>query len=231
MMDGSAFAGALNTRRVFGIALLSYINLASADKKARAAQINSDIGSGASMLLYTGSPPASPDYPATGSLLVTLPLSTPAAVASYAVQSAGIAAPGSGGANGAQLVTGTTGTGTKFQASVTITGGAITAVIGIVVPGVYSVSPISLVNEPVTGAGLTGAALSVVLTAQLVFGAITQANAVSTGTAGYARIVTSGGTGIVDLDCGTSNASVIMNTTSIALNGPILCSADLLTEQ
>jgi hypothetical protein len=209
---------------------LAYINLASANKLARASAINAAIGSGGSMLLYTGSPPASPDYPATGSLLVTLPLSTPAATTSYAVQSAAIIIPGTGGTNGAQLVTGTTGTGTKFQASVTVTGGAITAILGIVVPGAYSVAPSSLLNEPVVGSGVTGATLSIVLTGQLIFGSIIQANATGTGTAGYARIETSGGVGIVDLDCGTSGSSVIMNTTAIALNGPVLCSADLLVE-
>lgn len=181
------------------------------------------------MLLYSGSPPASPDYAATGSLLVTLPLSTPAATASYAVQSVAIANPGSGGTNGAQIVTGTTGTGSKFQVSVTIAGNVITAILGISVVGAYSVPPTVLINEPVTGP-ITGAALSVVMTGQLTFGAITQANATGSGTAGYARIQTSGGVGIVDLDCGTSGTSVLMNTTTIAIGGPVLCSMDILTE-
>ena len=51
--------------------------------------------------------------------------------------------------------------------------------------------------------------------------AITQANAVASGTAGYARIATSGGTAIMDVDVGTAGASVIMNTTAIVSGGPV----------
>lgn len=210
---------------------MAYINLASIDKLHRATQINTDIGSGGNMLLYTGSPPVSPDYTATGSLLVTLPLSTPAGVVTYAVQSATVSNPGTGGATGTQLMTGTTGTGTKFQASVTVSGGGnITAILTISIPGAYSVPPTSLSSEPVTGGGVSGAVFAVIMTGQLTFNAITQANASGTGSAGYARIVTSGGVGIVDLDCGTSGTSVIMNTTSIAAGGPVLCNVDILTE-
>jgi hypothetical protein len=79
------------------------------------------------------------------------------------VVSATIAAGGTGGTNGTQTVTGTTGSGTKFQASVTVSGGAITAVGSISVAGAYTVNPTTLTDEPVTGAGLTGAALSLVM--------------------------------------------------------------------
>ena len=64
----------------------------------------------------------------------------------------------------------------------------------------------------------------------LTAGAITQANAVATGTAGHCRIKTSGGTAIVDLDVGTSGTSVIMNTTSIVSGGPVQITAATLTE-
>lgn len=80
------------------------------------------------------------------------------------VVSATIVAGGTGGTNGAQTVTGTTGQGgVLFQASVTVAGGAITSVNSITINGVYSTNPTSLTNEPVTGAGLSGAALSVVM--------------------------------------------------------------------
>jgi hypothetical protein len=79
------------------------------------------------------------------------------------VVSATIAAGGSGGTDGAQTVTGTTGTGTKFQAAVTITGGEITAVNSISVAGDYTVNPTLLTAEPVTGASLTGATLNIVM--------------------------------------------------------------------
>jgi hypothetical protein len=84
------------------------------------------------------------------------------------VMSATVEAGGTGGTNGTQTVTGTTGTGTKFTASVTVAGGAITAVLSILTHGIYTVNPTVLTNEPVTGAGLTGAALSVVMGIDLV---------------------------------------------------------------
>lgn len=90
---------------------------------------------------------------------------TPAAnlkVTHTKVVSATVAAAGTGGTPGTQTVTGTTGTGTKFQASVTVSGGgAITSVDSISVAGDYTVNPTSLTTEPVTGGGLTGAQLSV----------------------------------------------------------------------
>ncbi len=79
------------------------------------------------------------------------------------VVSASIVAGGTGGTNGTEVVTGTTGVGTKFQASVTITGGIITAIDAISLSGSYTTNPTVLTSEPVTGAGLTGAALSVVM--------------------------------------------------------------------
>jgi hypothetical protein len=81
-------------------------------------------------------------------------------VATTKVVSATVFAGGSGGTDGTQTVTGTTGTGAKFQASVTVSGGAITAVLSITVAGNYTANPSS--NDPVTGASLTGAQLSVV---------------------------------------------------------------------
>ena len=84
-------------------------------------------------------------------------------VATTKAVSATVAAGGTGGTNGTQTVTGTTGTGTKFQASVTVAGGAITAVLSIAVAGSYTANPTTLTAEPVTGASLTGAQLSVVM--------------------------------------------------------------------
>lgn len=84
-------------------------------------------------------------------------------VATTKVVSATVAAGGTGGTDGTRTVTGTTGTGTKFQASVTVSGGAITAVLSISVAGSYTVNPTAITAEPVTGASLTGATLSVVM--------------------------------------------------------------------
>jgi hypothetical protein len=86
------------------------------------------------------------------------------AVASTKVVSATIAAAGTGGTPGAATVTGTTGTGTKFQAAVTISaGGVITSVNSISVAGNYTADPSDITQEPVTGASLVGAKLAIVL--------------------------------------------------------------------
>ena len=79
-------------------------------------------------------------------------------------------APGTGGTPGAATVTGTTGSGTKFQASVTIgAGGGITAVNSISLAGSYTAnptfsgSPYFAYVEPVTGGSLTGAKLVIAM--------------------------------------------------------------------
>ena len=85
-------------------------------------------------------------------------------VATTQVVSATVADGGTGGTPGTQTVTGTTGTGTKFQASVTVNGGgAISAVLSITVGGAYTVNPTGLSAEPVTGASLSGAELDIVM--------------------------------------------------------------------
>lgn len=128
----------------------------------------------------------------TGGTTTTTPV---VVVSTTRVVSATVAAGGSGGTDGTQTVTGTTGTGTPFQASVTVSGGAITAVLSITVPGSYTVNPTSLSNEPVTGASLSGAQLAVVMgvdtiaitnagvfTANPSGGALTQASSSGSGT-------------------------------------------------
>lgn len=89
-------------------------------------------------------------------------------IAETKVVSAAVAAGGSGGTDGTQTVTGTTGTTStvavnRFSASVTVSGGAITAILSITVPSSYRINPTSLTNEPVTGASLTGAQLNIVM--------------------------------------------------------------------
>ena len=85
-------------------------------------------------------------------------------VATTRVVAAAVVAGGSGGTDGQQIVTGTTGVGTSiFQALVVVAGGVITSVISIFTPGSYTTNPTNLAVEPVTGAGLTGATLSVIM--------------------------------------------------------------------
>jgi hypothetical protein len=80
------------------------------------------------------------------------------------VVSVTLANAGTGGTPGNATVTGTTGTGTKFQAGVTIDNtGVIVSVNSILNPGGYTVNPTVLTNEPVTGGGLVGAELSIVM--------------------------------------------------------------------
>jgi len=80
------------------------------------------------------------------------------------IVSASVNSGGSGGANGACTVVGTTGAGTKFQASGTVSAGALSGALTIAVAGAYTSNPPSLVAAPVapvTGcAGLTGATLT-----------------------------------------------------------------------
>jgi len=66
--------------------------------------------------------------------------------------------------------------------------------------------------------------------AYLTANAITSANGVATGTPGYARICTSGGTGVVDLDCGTSGTSVIMTPDTITNGAPVNVTSCVITE-
>lgn len=85
-------------------------------------------------------------------------------VSTTQVVGATVDAAGSGGTAGAQVVTGTSGTGTMFQANVTIgVGGGISSVDSISVAGSYTVNPSAPGAEPVTGASLIGAKLALVL--------------------------------------------------------------------
>ena len=67
-------------------------------------------------------------------------------------------------------------------------------------------------GKPSFGAAATG-----VITAN----AIAQVNAVATNTAGWARIADSDGNAIMDVDVGTSGATINLNTTSIVSGGPV----------
>lgn len=85
--------------------------------------------------------------------------------------SAAVVAGGTGGTPGAVTLTGTTGTGTKFQATGTIGGdGILAGDLVVTVAGDYTVNPTDVTAEPVTGGSLTGATVLVgmgVLTATI----------------------------------------------------------------
>lgn len=68
-----------------------------ANKHNRNSQINSDLGSTAYLMIYSGSIPQSPDNTVSSSnLLCALPCSNPFGSLTYFVQSAAIVAGGSG---------------------------------------------------------------------------------------------------------------------------------------
>ena len=75
-------------------------------------------------------------------------------------------------------------------------------------------------GKPSFGAAATG-----VITAN----AIAQVNAVATNTAGWARIADSDGNAIMDVDVGTSGATINLNTTSIVSGGPVAITSATVT--
>jgi hypothetical protein len=227
-----------------------YINLSLATKIARANAINTAIGVSGWLLLYSVEPPTAgvtvlpltPDYPppAGSALLAQLALAPIAAVTVITIQSMVVNYPGSGGVDGAQLISGTTGIGTLFQASGTILNGALVSIDAIPVPGAYTTAPTDITDEPVNGGGLVGATVSLVATAALVFNPIAQAAGLVTGTVGFGRLasaasITSGAmTGVIDLDAGVIGtnplAALTLNASTIYLDVPIIISSDILTE-
>ena len=75
-------------------------------------------------------------------------------------------------------------------------------------------------GKPSFGAAATG-----VITANT----IAQVNAGASGTAGYARIADCDGNAIMDVDVGTSGATINLNTTSIVSGGPVSITSATLT--
>lgn len=212
---------------------MAYLNLSAALKSSRASAFNAALGSGAYLMVYSGNYPIAPDVtvPAS-SLLAALPLSANPGTVTYTLEGASIGNAGSGGTNGAVMLTGTTGTGTPFQIAGTVSGGVLTALGAISVGGNYSILP-TLTNCPVTGGGLTGATLNLEMTAQWTAAPVSTANATSNGVAGFGRLATSntpGGAGLSDGDVGTAGTTFVINSTTIASGGPVICSSIVLTE-
>lgn len=84
----------------------------------------------------------------------------------------------------------------------------------------------TLLAELALSATAAGAASSGVLT----FSAISNdASANATGTATWFRIVTSGGTFVIDGNVGTSGSDLNLNTTSIVSGGPVAVSSFTIT--
>lgn len=104
--------------------------------------------------------------------LLTVVGGSPTVAATFQVMTTTVASAaqnsnGSGGTNGACVLTGTTGvirgaTTLRFQINATISGNAISALGSLVAgTGIYTTNPTTLTAEPVTGCGLTGATLAI----------------------------------------------------------------------
>lgn len=128
-------------------------------------------------LAVSGAPSAAGTGYVAGTSVITITGGTAATASKFNVThtkvvSATVAAGGTGdlGDGAGVIVVGTTGTGTKFRASVTIATNAIASVQSITVAGDYTVNPTVIAAEPVTyvsgassGTTLTGAQLSVLM--------------------------------------------------------------------
>lgn len=136
---------------------MAYCNTSNTGLKTTwATDLNTAIGTNATVKFYTGTYPADPSVAATGTLLATLTCSASA----FGVVTNGV----SGGAN-----------------------------------------PYITANT------------------------ITSANGVATGTPGYCRISTSGGTAVVDLDVAASGASMNMTPDTITSGAPVSVTSLVLT--
>lgn len=128
-------------------------------------------------LAISGVPSAAGTGYVAGTSVITITGGTAATASKFNVThtkvvSATVAAGGTGdlGDGAGVIVVGTTGTGTKFRASVTIATNAIASVQSITIAGDYTVNPTVIAAEPVTyvsgassGTTLTGAQLSVLM--------------------------------------------------------------------
>lgn len=205
-----------------------YTNLASITKKNRADQIITSIGSNGLMNFYSGSIPLSPDLTPSGTLLASLPLSTIAGVSSLAFYNSVITNPGTGGNDGTYNLVITGGGGNGAAGTFSVVGG-ILKTISISNNGYGYTSSVTLGGFG--GASLSGASAISIMTGIMVFNTITSATGLATGVASFVRVSTSSGTGIIDLDVGTTNSySVVMDNTFINLGSAVTCSADILIE-
>ena len=97
--------------------------------------------------------------------------------------------------------------------------------------GTMPATPETAASGTLLGTCVGGSPFGVVSGNTLTANAITQdAEADASGTAGYVRIKTSGGTAVMDLTVGTSGAEVIMNSTAVIAGGPIVFNSLTISE-
>lgn len=133
--------------------LVRYINNLYIDQVVADATDSSNLSSTTVSAAGTGYVPGNTITLAGGTYTAPAVLS----VTNTKVITAAVVAGGTGGTPGAVTITGTTGTGTPFQATGTINGsGILTGALVVTVPGNYTVNPTSIAVEPVTGGSLSG---------------------------------------------------------------------------
>lgn len=113
---------------------------------------------------------------------------------------------------------------------------AITTAIGIVSPGFLRIydgtrpasggTPTTLLAELTLSTTFAPAASLGVLTASTI---TADASANATGTATWARLVTSAGVFVADMGVGTSGQEVTLNTVSIVITGTVACTSLVIT--
>jgi len=117
-------------------------------------------------------------------------------IATTKVVSAVVNAGGSGGTNGSCTITGTTGTGTPFQATGTVSGGALSGALTVTVAGSYTVNPTNIYAEPATtNCGLSGTTVTLGIGAATVN--VEAPDVAAAGSSTYSNpVATTGGSGV-----------------------------------
>lgn len=209
---------------------MAYSALSLAAKTARSNALIQALGNSALIRLYTGAPPVNVDAAATGTLLSTLTCNSagfgqavPGGVNQITVTAGG------SGYTSPPAVSFTGGGGSGATAVATVSGGAVTS-ISITNSGTnFNSSPAVVLTGGAGSGAAAGAAVGVVIDA----GAITQDNsAVGTGTPGYARLLTSGGTAVMDVDVSApgGGGSMQIVPSQLTAGAPVTCSSFVISE-
>lgn len=209
---------------------MAFLNFSRQLKSNRASQISATVASNGQLRIYTGPPPASPDIAATGTLLATLACSPSFGTSgSSGVVAVTVTNGGSGYTSPPTVIFGNGG-GSPVAATATavVENGVVTRVIVTSFGSGYPNAP----TVSFTGGGGTGATATSEISPVMIANAIAQANAVADGVAGYARVTTSAGAGIIDLDVTGpgGGGSVVINTVNIVTGGPVQCTSFVLAE-
>lgn len=211
---------------------MAVINFASSLKQSRSQAINAALGQSALIRLYTGAIPPNPETPATGTLLSTL---TGNAAAWGTVVASGVNAVnvGNGGAGYASVpgVTFTGGGGTGAAATAIVSGGVVTQVTMTSPGSGYTSAPV--VGLSGGGASTVASGLTATLGVALQSGAITQDSAAgNSGNPGWARLLTSAGATVADIDVSGVGGGGALQIIPLALTAgaPVTCSSFLVEE-